>query len=520
MKKILFAILISINSLAQSPNIQWQKTFGGTDYETAACIQQTSDDGYIVAGNTVSNDGDVSENHGENDVWVVKLNAEGVIVWKKTLGGTDSEYANSIQQTSDGGYIIAGNTESNDGDVSGNHSVNFDDFWIVKLNASGTIVWQKTMGGTDHDRAASIQQTIDGGYIIAGNTSSNNGDVTGYHGTSFLDGWVVKLNATGTIVWQKALGGSSDDFASSIQPTSDGGYIVAGVTGSNDDDVTGNHGIFDSWVVKLNSIGAIVWQKTLGGTNQDSATSIQQTADGGYIVAGNTYSNDGDVSVNHGDLDIWVIKLNDTGAIVWEKAFGGTGTDYAATIQQRLDGSYIIAGYAYSNDGDVSGNHTTDNSVADCWILKLNATGAIVWQKTIGGTDPDYGLSVQQTSDNGYVVAGLTASNNGDVAGNHGNGDYWVVKLSSDNLSTSEFEYIGNNIIYPNPSNSYFAIQNIENTTENFDFKILDLTGKIVSSGNSNFNEEINIESLTAGNYIIQIETKNKSIINKKLIKN
>lgn len=522
MKKIVFAILISFNSLAQTPNIQWQKTLGGTEYDGATCIQQTSDGGYIVAGNTVCNDGDVSGNHGENDVWVVKLNATGVIIWKKALGGTLSEYANSIQQTTDGGYIVAGNTQSNDGDVSGNHNtgtVNFDDVWVVKLSATGAIVWQKTLGGTDHDIAKSIQQTLDGGYIVAGHTYSNDGDVSGNH-SFFYDCWIVKLSSIGEIIWQKALGGSNDDIASQIQQTLDGGYIIAGLTASNNGDITQQQGITDCWIVKLNSIGEIIWQKTYGGTNQDSATSIQQTLDGGYIVAGNTYSNDGDVSGNHGDLDVWIIKLNNSGTIVWQKTFGGTGTDYANCIQQRLDGSYIVAGYTYSNDGDVSGNHTTDNSLNDYWVIKLNTQGELVWQKTLGGTDGDFASCIQQTSDNGYIIAGTTGSNDGNVTGNHGNGDYWVVKLSTDNLETSEFEFVKNIIVYPNPSNSYFVIQNKELSSENFVYNIIDLTGRTILSGNSKYNESINIESLKTGNYIIQIETKSKVIMTKKLIKN
>lgn len=522
MKKIVFAILISLNSLAQTPNIQWQKTLGGTDYDGATYIQQTSDGGYIVAGNTVCNDGDVTGNHGENDVWIVKLNATGVIVWQKALGGSRSEYANSIHQTSDGGYIVAGNTQSNNGDVTSNHNtgaIYFDDFWVVKLNTTGAIVWQKTLGGTDHDIAKSIQQTLDGGYIVAGYTYSNDGDVSGNH-SSFYDCWIVKLSDIGEIVWQKALGGTNDDIASIIQQTSDGGYVIAGLTSSNNGDVTQQQGISDCWIVKLNATGGIVWQKTYGGTNQDSATSIQQTLDGGYVIAGNTYSNDGDVSGNHGDLDVWIVKLSATGTIVWQKNLGGTGTDFAYFIQQRLDGSYIVAGYTYSNDGDVSGNHTTDNSISDCWVIKLNSQGTIVWQKTLGGTDSDYATCIQQTADNGYILAGITASNNGNVIGNHGNGDYWVVKLAQDNLDISEFEFVKNSIIFPNPSNSYFVIQNNKLSSDKFDYKILDLTSRIILSGISNYNETINIESLKTGNYIIQIEVKNRSIETKKLIKN
>jgi len=255
----------------------------------------------------------VSGNNGGGDAWVVKLTSTGAIQWQKTLGGTDSDGANSIQQTTDGGYIVAGTTNSNDGDVSGNHGAYpTSDFWVVKLDSLGTIQWQKTLGGTGGETAYSIQQTADGGYIVAGNTKgSNDGDVSGNNGD--LDAWVVKLTSTGNIQWQKALGGTGIDGATSIQQTMDGGYIVAAGTASNDGDVFGYHGgSGDSWVVKLDSLGTIIWQKTLGGTRGEIVYSIQQTMDGGYVMAGITYSNDGDVSGHYFPTtlaDIWVVKL-------------------------------------------------------------------------------------------------------------------------------------------------------------------------------------------------------------------
>jgi len=299
---------VNNKSYAQAPTIQWQKCLGGTVTDEANSIQQTSDGRFIVAGYTFSNDGDVSGNHGNSDYWVVKLNSSGDILWQRCLGGTDDDYAYSIQQTSDGGFIVAGQTYSNDGDVSGNHG--YDDAWVVKLNSSGDIEWQKCLGGTDDDYAYSIQQTSDGGFIVTGYTESNDGDVSGNHSNwGWDDAWVVKLNSSGDIEWQKCLGGTNDDRAYSIQQTSNGGFIVAGYTYSNDGDVSGNHGYWDTWVVKLNSSGDIEWQKCLGGTSDDYANSIQQTSDSGFIVVGYTFSNDYDVSENHGYDDAWVVKL-------------------------------------------------------------------------------------------------------------------------------------------------------------------------------------------------------------------
>jgi len=408
-------------AFAQAPIIKWQKCLGGTGLDRANSIQQTSDGGFIVAGTTESYDGDVSGNHGGEDILVVKLTSLGGIQWQKCLGGTNSDYAISIWQTSDGGFILTGYIYSNDGDVSGNHGNNA--IWLVKLTSLGCIQWQKCLDGTNYDNVESIQQTSDGGFIVAGTTNSNDVDVSGNHGDE--DILVVKLTNLGDIQWQKCLGGTYYDFAESIQQTSEGGFIVAGTTNSNDVDVSGNHGDFDYWIVKLTSLGGIQWQKCLGGTYDDSAESIQQTSDGGFIVAGCTEFYDGDVSANHGGDEALIVKLNSLGDIQWQKCLGGAINESATYIQQTSDGGFIMTGCTYSNDGDVSGNHG-DN---DIWVVKLTSLGGIQWQKCLGGTYYDFAESIQKTSDGGYIVTGLTESNDGDVSGNHGGEDIWIVKL-------------------------------------------------------------------------------------------
>jgi len=426
----------------------WQKTLGGSGVDIATSVQQTADGGYIVAGTSGSNNGNVTGNHGHYDYWIVKLNNAGIIQWQKSLGGSGDDYATSIQQTADGGYIVAGYSKSNNGDVTGNHSS--PDYWIVKLNNAGIIQWQKSLGGSGTDMATSIQQTADGGYIVAGYSNSNDGDVTGNHGDH--DYWIVKLNNAGIIQWQKSLGGSGYDCANSVQQTADGGYIVAGFSISNNGDVTGNHGI-DYWIVKLNNTGIIQWQRTLGGGGDDQANSVQQTADGGYIVAGLSRSNNGDVTGNHGGADYWIVKLNNAGNIQWQKSLGGSGYDYATSIQQTADGGYIVAGNSNSNNGDVTGNH----GGTDYWIVKLNNAGIIQWQKSLGGSVHDYARSVQQTADGGYIVACTSGSNNGDVTGNHGSTDYWIVKLSGTNPTTFYADADGDG--YGNPIVSMMACE-------------------------------------------------------------
>jgi len=484
------------------PDIVWQKSLGGSDGDWARFIQQTSDGGFIVAGYSKSNDGDVSGNHGGVDYWVVKVNSAGDIVWQKFLGGSSDDYANSVQQTADSGFIVAGYSKSNDGDVSGHHgSTDYYDYWVVKLDSSGDIEWQKSLGGSDWDWAYSIDQTADGGFIVAGYSKSNDGDVSGNHGS--YDYWVVKLNSAGDIEWQKSLGGSSSDWAHSIQQTSDGGFIVAGYSKSNDGDVSGHHGsthpdslTYDYWVVKLNSAGDIVWQKSLGGSSSDLTHSIQQTSDGGFIVAGYSKSNDGDVSGHHGSThpdsltyDYWVVKLDSVGEIVWQKSLGGSDWDWAFSIDQTADGGFIVAGSSKSNDGDVSGHHGSthpDSLTYDYWVVKLNSVGEIVWQKSLGGSDEDHARSIQQTADGGFIVVGFSESNDGDVSGNHGSThpdsltyDYWVVKLSPDDgIAEGRGERpfalaIG---AYPNPFNSSVAIA----APAGAEMEIYDVNGRMI----------------------------------------
>lgn len=416
----------------QAPAIEWQKSLGGGGDEGAHSIQQTSDGGFIVAGWSLSNDSDVTGNHGREDYWIVRLTSTGAVEWQKSLGGSYDDRAHSIQQTNDGGFIVAGESWSNDSDVTGHHgSTNYtDDYWIVRLSSAGDIQWQKSLGGSRDDQANSIQQTNDGGFIVAGSSGSSDGDVTGHHGDSTTsDYWIVKLTSVGNIEWQKSLGGNRDDWATSIQQTSDSGFVVAGYSTSNDGDVTGNHGGRDYSIIKLTSAGNIEWQKSLGGSGEDEAQSIRQTRDGGFVVSGWSWSYDGDVTENHGERDYWIVKLSSTGYVEWQKSLGGSSDDYASSIQQTRDGGFIVAGRSYSNNGDVTGHHGSA-IITDCWIVKLSGAGVIEWEKSLGGNDFDLADAIQQTSDGGFVLAGSSNSTDGDVTGNHGGHDYWIVKLA------------------------------------------------------------------------------------------
>ena len=341
---------------------------------SAYSVKQTTDGGYIVAGYTTA------FGAFDPDVYVLKLNSDGSLAWEKTFGGNGYDAAYSIQQTTDGGYIVAGGTDLFESGSS--------DAYVLKLNSDGGLAWEKTFGGSDYDVARSIQQTTDGGYIAAGYTS---GDV-----------YVLKLNSDGSLAWQKTYSRSGENQAYSIQQTTDGGYIAAGYTSG------------DVYVLKLNSDGSLAWQKTFGGNYEDRAYSIQQTTDGGYIVTGYTkvaYTDFFEI----GNYDVYILKLNSDGSLAWQKTFGGNYEDYAYSIQQTTGGGYIVAGYT---------NSFGPGYYYNVYALKLNSDGSLAWQKTFGGNYEDYAYSIQQTADGGYIVAGDTWS--------FGAGDnVYILKLDS-----------------------------------------------------------------------------------------
>lgn len=502
MKKIytlLFLGIITYNLHAQAPSIEWQKCLGGENNESGV-ITLTLDGGYIVAGYSESNDGNVIGNHGNSDVWVVKLDALGNTSWQKCLGGSNYDGANAVIQCRDSGYVVVGASESNDADVSGNHG-GFD-FWVVKLDALGNVSWQKSLGGSAFDAANSIIQTTEGGYVVVGVSESNNGDISGNHGN--YDAWIVKLDELGNISWQKSLGGSAFDAVYSIIQKQVGGYVVAGYTYSNNGDVNGNNGAHDFWIIELDTLGNISWQKCLGGGDHENAFSIL-SIDGGYVVSGTSNSIDGNLNENHGGFDFWIVNIDTLGGIVWQKSLGGLENDEAFSIKQTQEGGYIVAGYSESNDGNVSGNH----GEADCWIVKLDKLGNIVWQKSLGGTSIEIAYSINPTQDGGYVIAGYSDSNNGDVTGNHGNSDYWIIKLAPDSTIINQIpenQIFSMVTLYPNPAGEVLNIDYVPNLKITaHTYTVFDLQGKQLQTGVLQIGKNaLNIAELPAGHYMIQ----------------
>lgn len=503
-------------AFGQAPAVQWQHHYGGSGFDIVSSVIQTTEGGYLMAGSSNSSDGDVGPNHGNNDIWVTKIDAYGVIEWQKTYGGTSDDLVFSLKQTNDGGYILAGETNSNDGDITANNGG--ADCWIVKLSTDGTMQWQKNFGGTWNDCARSIVQTADGGYVFLGYTSSNDVDVDGNHSANGpADFWMVKINATGTIQWQNCFGGFGDDIGNAIIETSDGNFVAVGETWSTDGDVAGNHNSWsaDAWIIKVNNSGNLVWQKSLGGSYSDRAQSVVEAVDGNYIIGASAQSNDGDVSGHHGIntaySDCWILALNPNGIIQWQNSLGGFADEYTSALQKTSDGGYIMSGFTASSDGDVTDFH----GGTDYWVAKLNAMGILQWQLALGGTDYEDTYDVKQTADGGYIIAGKAINTGQDKSGNAYRGgtqnddDYWIVKLFPTALDISN--PIANTPhlkIYPNPASNFIAISTPEDVAIK-KTEVFDLNGRLVASFDKVLDNTMEVSKLAKGTYLLNVCTAN-----------
>jgi hypothetical protein len=369
-------------NLVNTLGVTFMKTFGGTNMDTGSCVRQTTDGGYIIAGYT--NYSYYSYPNVGGDVWLIKTDSDGNEIWNKTFGGQNIDWSNCVQQTTDGGYIITGYTEIYSGPEIG-------DVWLIKTDSDGNEIWNKTYGGTDYCEVSySVQQTTDGGYIITGITGPlSDGDV-----------WLIKTDSDGNEIWNKTYGGIGLlDAGLCVRQTNDGGYIITGAKGQSDNIYC------DVWLIKTDSNGNKMWDKTFGCQRGDLGMCVQQTTDGGYIITGYT-----ELYIKG---DIWLIKTDSNGKKMWAKSYGvlqNVGWGYY--VQQTTDGGYIVTGFAW----EISGGYT------DAWLIKTNSNGKKIWDRKLGGTSEDMGECVQQTSDGGYIITGHTVLSGADET------DVWLVK--------------------------------------------------------------------------------------------
>jgi hypothetical protein len=411
--------------------LDWIRNFGGSGEETAQAITATSDGGFAILGYTNSSDGDISDKITDvNDYWLLKLDAEGNLEWNKTYGGSKDDRGQSLTQTQDGGYILTGYAMSDDGDGSSNQG--FHDNWILKLDASGNMEWEKSFGFSGHDHSYDIIQTQDGGFFFIGFLDITAARADGYeekgefltrHGVGEF--WGTKIDAQGNLQWRRYFGGTNNDRAHAVVQSNDGGFVMAGFSESDDFDISNTKGSYDFWVVKISDTGDLVWERSLGGSGIEISYDIAKTNDNSYVITGNTFSDDTDVSRNHGESDIWLIKLDDDGNLIWEKSLGGTEFDAAQGVFTSLDGGFLIAGNSKSSDMDANVNWGEN----DLWVLKTDANGELDWQQTFGGSDLDYGFDVVENADSSIIVVGESASADFSGLQNKGMSDVIVIKI-------------------------------------------------------------------------------------------
>lgn len=530
---VIISLVVTNPVYPQSPSIEWQRALGGTDEDKAHSVSVLVDGSIVIAGGAVSNNGNVSGNHmawgGAYDFWVIKLDSNGNLLWQKCFGGNGEDEANSIKETIDGGFIIAGSAGSYDGDVTGLHTngLPHSDYWVVKIDSLGNLQWQKCYGGTQVDIAYDIEQTIDSGYIIVGEAGSQDGDVTVNHFNAGYDAWVVKIDGIGNIQWQKSLGGSIDDTGYSIKQTSDGGYAVGVLAGSVDGDINCNHYYSDYWLVKLDSAGNILWTKCFGGSQPDALFSMDITWDHGFILCGESSSTDGDVTGLIGATDIWIVKTDSIGTLLWQKCYGGSSYERGFGIKTTSDSGAVIAGLSYSGDSSAFCNHSF---YSDLWALQIDKLGNLEWTKCMGGMMEDEGADIVETNNHGYVIAGYTKSNDGDVSGNHGGTcvsdscpDYWVVKLSPLGTAIQEQNSISDFYLHFYNSTQTMAMSTIAGENTKVEMQLFDVTGrKILNQAfelQAGLNKkEIQTGDLNAGIYLVRLATDTGAVVKKLMV--
>lgn len=412
--------------------VEWIKSFGGSGMEAGQSIIQTMDGGYAILGYTNSIDGDLSgKTMAVSDYWLLKLDANGNLQWNKTYGGSKEDLGQSVIQTTDGGYALVGYAMSDDGDGSNNEG--FHDNWILRLDAAGTILWEQSFGFSGHDHSYDVIQTADGGFFFAGflDVTQSNGEGNFGKGSSSLtrhgvgEFWGTKLDADGNLEWRRYFGGTNNDRAHAVVQADDGGFVMTGFSESNDYDVSNTKGSYDFWVVKVDANGSLVWEKSFGGTGIEVSYDIAKTTDGSYAIVGHTFSTDTDISKNHGESDMWLIKIDDNGNLLWEKTYGGTEFDDAKGLDLTSDGGFVIAGNSKSTDGDATENRGEN----DLWFIKTDSEGNLTHQKSFGGSGLDFGFDIVQSMDGSVVLVGEVASNDFLEIAPKGMTDLVVIKI-------------------------------------------------------------------------------------------
>ena len=346
-----------LTKFSSEDTLLWQKTFGGSDDDRGYDVVATQDGGFALLGFSKSADGDVSENKGNQDFWFLKITANGVISWQKTFGYSGSDSGTTLIQTSDNGYLITGVLDVTASKGQGNSKAAQKhaggDVWAIKLTNSGDLEWSKYFGGSFTDTPFGVVETADNNYLIAASSDSEDFNITNNKGT--YDFWVLKIASDGNLIWEKSFGGSEIEEPRGITNTNDGNFVIVGDTRSQDKDVSINNGGADLWIIKISTDGNLIWEKTHGGSSFDVARSISKTQDNGFIIAGNSRSSDVGFT-NQGQNDAWILKVDNSGNKVWQKFIGGSQNEFLFDAIELNNQSIIAVGETSSSDNQILEN--------------------------------------------------------------------------------------------------------------------------------------------------------------------
>ena len=530
MKKyiLLLWLFISFTSLqAQEFEVVFQQCYGGSDADVPFAIQQQPNGGFVVFAATSSNNGDVSFHHGFTDYWLFETNASGQIVWEKTYGGSGEDVPSGMLQTTDGGFLLFGNTYSYNGDVECNHHPLgvTSDFWVIKTNSIGEITWKRCYGGTHQEWSRQIIfDHEEGSYMLVGTTGSVDGDISHNNGT--YDVWVVKIDRDGNIVWENAYGGYSHDSGNAINLTSDGGYIVGATISYNggnpvNGDLNCREGLpsesATAWLLKLNSIGEIEWQQCYGGTLAEGIVDVMQTPEGGFIFVAFTTSGNGEPNCYYGQpepqgaWDAWVVKVSKDGSIEWQRCLGGTDWDTPEFIRLLDDGTYLVGGMSKSNNFDLVCNPATNTWSNTAVLHRLSAEGDLLWTKCLGSVVDNYLYCLEIITPDHYLLGASTKVNGIDVnctlKGNH---DVWIVEIRDTTVSINEQKPTNIQpklIIFPNPATNEVWLQLPANMQQAImQVELISPTGRLIytSKAEGEFHK-IEFKHLPPGLYLIRL---------------
>ncbi len=419
----------SMNNQKFNGELKWIKKFGGSNDDIANDIIETSDGNIAIIGSSSSLDGSITDkNTIEFDFWFLKLSQDGEVLLNKTYGGNGDDRGQSIVEISGGGYLLVGYSKSSDGDASKNQG--FHDNWIIRIDSDGTILWEQSIGFSGHDHANSIIETKDGGFFITGflDVSASNGNgnygkgINNNHGVGEF--WGHKLDSEGKIIWSRYFGGTNNDRSYDVIETINEEFIIVGSTESNDIDISNNFGSYDYWVIKINSQGDLLWEKSYGGSGIDVANSISVLPNKNFLILGYSFSNDFQISNSKGESDFWLIEIDKNGNLIKENSFGGSLFDSGQDIVKGPSGSYFLTGFSQSSDGNLT-NNKGDNDAA---ILHLTSFKTIINTLNIGGSKTDMGASSIFNHSGSLFVVGSSNSNDGDFTFSFGGSDLFVAK--------------------------------------------------------------------------------------------